>query len=528
MSKRGHFFLAGTAMLFSMMFFAAEGMGAASVEESAAKRIQLRHPSPQEMDGALFDHGSHYASVKKNGGSCETCHSGLAAADKGAKISLTIIPESKSKEKMKDAWHAFCMDCHAKNAGTPSPASCHSCHDSKAPEAGMLPVRFDRSLHARHVDSRYIEKVMPEEGSRAMLGELQNCGACHSSTLEGGKTAYVRGTEDASTFFGTVSRDPKALSSSAHAKCVTCHISVMKNGGANAAALGLPVECASCHSSKGQAMFPSVSNAPRLYRGQPDVVEMGVKESANKDLDKAKAVKSVPFNHKAHEASVSCMECHGPAIAKADRDGKGGAVFSSAHDPQNPLSCIGCHAMKAKADRNCAGCHADMRAGNENSCAVCHRGNGNPGTGGIVSAASGKVVHQPVPANKIPETVTIGSLSKEYEPVVFQHRKVYEVMLRGVGGNALSDAFHAQSMCLSCHHHIPGENIANPPNCSACHDKAISPAKASKAPYLKTAYHQLCIGCHASMNVKPDALDCSGCHTPVQKTSSTQNKRKVR
>jgi predicted CXXCH cytochrome family protein len=124
--------------------------------------------------------------------------------------------------------------------------------------------------------------------------------------------------------------------------------------------------------------------------------------------------------------------------------------------------------------------------------------------------------------------VTIGSLSSEFEAVAFPHRKVYEIMLRGVNGNALSDAFHAQSMCMACHHHTPGENIANPPKCSTCHDRSISPVKAAKAPYLKTAYHQLCLGCHAAMDVKPAALDCAGCHAPVKNAADAKAKREVR
>ena len=520
MSVKGHFFLAGAAMLSCMLVFPADGSGAVSAEESGRMRIQLQHPSPLEMDGAVFDHGAHLASVKKAGGNCEACHVSLGKERKAGQPLLRIVPANASKEKMKDAWHAFCLDCHAKNAGTPSAATCHSCHDAGSQDSLQAPVRFSPSLHARHVESRHIAAVQPAKGS-AMLGELKNCGACHVSKAEDGSMGYVRGTEDASTFFGTESRDPAALSALAHEKCVACHLTTKKEGGANAAALDLPVECASCHSSKGQAMFPVTANAPRLYRGQPDVVDMGVKEaSPEKDLDPSKAVKAVPFDHKGHEAALSCMECHGPAIAKKDRDGKGGAVFASAHDPLDPASCIGCHAAKANADRGCAGCHAGMPAGGQDSCAVCHRGTSK--------SAAGKVVHAPVPASSIPEKVTIGSLSSEFEPVDFQHRKIYEIMLRGVNGNALSDAFHAQSMCMACHHHTPGENIANPPKCSTCHDRSISPAKASKAPYLKTAYHQLCIGCHASMDVKPAALDCAGCHAPVKKAADAKAKREVR
>ncbi len=520
MSVKRHFFLAGAAMLSCMLIFPADGAGAVSAEESARMRIIIKHPSPLEMDGAVFDHGAHLASVKKSGGGCVTCHAGLSKKPEPGQPVFRIVAAASSKEKMKDSWHAFCMDCHAKNTGTPQPAACHSCHDAGVQAAMQAPVRFDPSLHARHVGSRYIAAVQPAKGS-AMLGELKNCGACHVSRLEDGSMAYVRGTEDASTFFGTDSRDPAVLSSIAHEKCVACHISVKKEGGANAAALDLPMDCASCHSSKGQSMFPVVANAPRLYRGQPDVIDMGVKESSpEKDLDPAKAVKSVPFDHKGHEAALSCMECHGPSIAKKDRDGKGGTVFASAHDPLDPASCVGCHDARAKADRGCAGCHAGMPAGGQDSCAVCHRGKAD--------AMAGKVVHAPVPASSIPEKVTIGALSSEFEPVAFPHRKVYEVMLRGVNGNALSDAFHAQSMCMACHHHTPGENIANPPKCSACHDKSISPAQISKAPYLKTAYHQLCIGCHVAMDVKPAALDCAGCHAPVKTAADAKAKREVR
>ena len=48
-----------------------------------------------------------------------------------------------------------------------------------------------------------------------------------------------------------------------------------------------------------------------------------------------------------------------------------------------------------------------------------------------------------IATNDIPETVKIGSLSKDYEPSVLPHRKIVLAMLEGMKDSKLAGAFHA-------------------------------------------------------------------------------------
>ena len=125
---------------------------------------------------------------------------------------------------------------------------------------------------------------------------------------------------------------------------------------------------------------------------------------------------------------------------------------------------------------------------------------------------------KPLPAADIPETVTIGVLSNDFEPCVFPHRKIYEALVKGAGESGLAAAFHTSptSMCAACHHNSPVEGLKTPPKCASCHGiQADKMAADANKPSLKAAYHQQCMACHDRMKVaKPAATDCAGCHTP--------------
>lgn len=49
---------------------------------------------------------------------------------------------------------------------------------------------------------------------------------------------------------------------------------------------------------------------------------------------------------------------------------------------------------------------------------------------------------KPFPAVEVPETVTIGALSNDFEPSVFPHRKIYEALVKGAADSGLASAFH--------------------------------------------------------------------------------------
>ncbi len=512
MNNRASFLFAAvlTAGLVGLSSSGRASLPNVSAEDAGIMRIRIAVDARHEMADALFDHGAHLANIKKDGGDCAKCHAMPDGTAGGA--FPAIVKESADIDGTKDAWHAFCFDCHAQSPEAPGKASCRSCHDAEAPVLSQLKVKFDRALHARHVASERIEKVMPQGGAAA--DDVKNCGACHS-VMKDGAAAYEPNTEDASTFFGTAVPDPMALADAAHQKCVACHIETMK--GEAGAKLDLPVECASCHSTEGQAAFPKdAAAAPRLYRGQSNTVQLAKKplrDVRGYVLDPAKAIKPVNFNHLSHEKVAECSDCHGMTIRTLEQvaaDGGRTDTFAAAHDHLDASSCVGCHAATAKADPGCGGCHRDLEPVGESACAVCH---------GETSAAASegtKTAFTQIAPEDVPETVVIGSLSKDFEPVRLPHRKIYASLLNATQDKALAGAFHTQSICLSCHHNTMGAGIGNPPTCSTCHGSEAVSVKAGDAPTLKAAYHQMCLDCHKAMAVKPEAADCAGCHVAVQ------------
>ena len=72
--------------------------------------------------------------------------------------------------------------------------------------------------------------------------------------------------------------------------------------------------------------------------------------------------------------------------------------------------------------------------------------------------------------------------------------------------------------CKECHHTWSGSDYIQNCTTSGCHDLTKSPKKSktggpgneSEIKYYKTAYHQLCIGCHKAIKMKNEQLEMSG------------------
>jgi hypothetical protein len=71
--------------------------------------------------------------------------------------------------------------------------------------------------------------------------------------------------------------------------------------------------------------------------------------------------------------------------------------------------------------------------------------------------------------------------------------------------------------CRTCHHKWEGDEVIPSCTTSGCHDVAVSPTiskKSNAAPdqailYYKTAFHQMCIGCHKEMRIINKELEMS-------------------
>lgn len=540
MNKRRNTFTCSAAVVAGLIGIMSFCNAAHAVEVSAGDagvmRIVMQHPGKAEMPAALFNHEAHVAKVLKESDNCAVCHTALGKDVKGMKP-FSVVKASKNKDRLMNAWHKTCFECHDKYSKAPDAASCRSCHVADAKEEKRVPMNFGTALHASHVNSKHIAVVAPFE---VLSANVKNCGACHVSYDADGKAYYAQNTEDASSFFQSTSTDTRELASIAHNTCVTCHLDTMANGSPNAKALKLPVNCVDCHSAEAQAKIPAADGF-RLFRGQPDTIVLGEKPDtvrANQSSDPEAAIKPVAFDHKLHEATADCGVCHGMKIEQ-DKSGKlatlagnGITAYAAAHDVASASSCVGCHTRVVAEDKNCAGCHADLKFAVKDSCSVCH--SGAPAKTEKVEPAAfpvfpdGRKVTAPIDPNSVPEKVTIGVLSNEYQPAVLPHRQIYKAMLDGMKNNKLAAAFHQDSVCKACHHNIPNDNIANPPSCASCHDKEVTAVSVGQIPNLKAAYHQMCISCHNNMSVKPDYADCAGCHEPVAAKDINKNKREVR
>ncbi len=480
-------------------------------------RIAAKHVGNTEMPAALFDHETHVARVREEGGDCVACHTSLGKeGDAGAfPFSIVLSSGGESKDAVRDAWHEACASCHGKHSAAPAAAACHSCHNAEALAEDRLPVVFNRSLHDVHITSKHISPVAPQRTDADVSDTpVQNCGACHSVFVSDdtgkGKAVYVRGTEDAASFYKTDSSDAMELASIAHNTCVACHVETMaaKDG----ETLALPVACVDCHSLEGQAKFPVVENPTRLLRGQPNSVLLAeqLADTANSlSSDPKAALKPVSFDHAIHEDVASCSQCHGMKIEKSEY-GKVPVVCENPHDLTSSVSCVGCHAQKAAEERNCAGCHSALTFTTKDSCIVCHRGEVKKDGPAFLNFFVAEP--KPIDPADVPEKVTIGSLANEYQPVELPHRKIYTTMLEGMKDSSLPAAFHVNSACNACHHNIPNANIINPPSCASCHEKDVRSVTMEQRPPLKQAYHQMCMGCHSAMDVKPASSECAGCH----------------
>ena len=542
--------------LGGLLTFLFESPSIAAVERPDVIRIDaVGQHKALEMPPAVFEHDKHMQKLAKKGQDCTVCHTGSG----NARGSFMGSADVTDPEQLKALFHNGCITCHNEMGDGPRDGECRTCHDASGSITSKTrPVTFDRSMHAVHVASKNI---------RGPLGSDQNCGACHHVYDEKlGKLVWIPGTEDNCAACHTKKAEGKkpALQTAVHTKCVWCHTDVaneqraaltpqkaavrtkptaaQKEAIESAIASG-PVSCAECHTEAGQSQFKKVENAPRLFRGQPDAIVMSPRNADGKRvLDSG--TKPVVFNHKQHEASAdSCRVCHHVKIASCSEchtqqgtpEGKLITLEQAMHTVKASQSCIGCHQQKIQSNPKCAGCHGSIPVMTEQSCTVCHASvpaldaahlADAPAAGDRLEEQLGAVAKQhlaekaaaikPLSPSEMPETVTIGSLSNEFGPSVFPHRKIYEALLSGTADSNLASAFHTTptTLCAACHHNSPQSGLMTPPACASCHAaQADKKAVEANKPSLKAAYHQQCMACHDRMGVtKPANTDCTGCH----------------
>ena len=133
-------------------------------------------------------------------------------------------------------------------------------------------------------------------------------------------------------------------------------------------------------------------------------------------------------------------------------------------------------------------------------------------------------------AENLPKVLLIGSLSKVYEPVRFNH----EEHVSNAGGCA--DCHHQHrtmqiQACSECHRIDPAvfkKNVLTDKllPCRDCHSASERPG-ASGQPALKIAFHQACLKCHwGEVGSGRKSLDsCTEvCHVPKVREKQKEKK----
>lgn len=536
---------------------------------------QMARHGKLEMPPAVFLHDRHTKALADIQKDCGSCHQPVKAGDPSAGYSFNSFMGSDTvkAENLKDFYHKSCIGCHSSLKGKTGPqeTECRGCHNPRPDfTSEWQDIGLDKVLHYRHISSAQITFAGDKEkncgachhvydkASEKLIwgkGQEDSCRACHllpDALAAKRKAADVAAPGSADSLADTngLLKNRPTLDVAAHQSCVNCHLRV--------AALNTPeihtgpATCAGCHSPAAQAKLaaeginnPVIADSiPRLERGQPDAVLMMTAPEKIKEL--ISSMRPVSFNHKLHEgAAQDCRTCHHQGISTCSSchslEGKveGGFVTqnSAMHAASSRRSCVGCHAVEMQKP-SCGGCHTvPKQQASQNSCAVCHTvpvgvSEADAENASLlkldaesrlalakatVSAREKAPVPGVAPAD-IPEKVTIGILSKDYEPAELPHRKIVETLTAKLKDSRLAAVFHTEetTLCQGCHHNSPPS--ITPPRCVSCHGVTVTAATGagSRLP-LAAAYHKQCMTCHASMAQKPLQDDCAGCHKPKGK-----------
>ena len=501
-----------------------------------------------------FYHDKHTIALKKEG--CGACHP--QGESDNFIFRYPKLIDDRTEQGLMNAYHESCVGCHREisKAGRKSGfVTCGECHVSKgtSKEYEYVPIGPDYYLHLEdtyhtncllchkegeeHVEGdavsldwkdfylkrREEEKATWPKGGfdhylhdkheKVLQGRCRDCH--HTYNEEKGKLVYEEGTESSCRDCHGNKDEGKVLSfrNAAHMSCIDCHMQLEK-----VSEKGGPLECGECHVEGKTRSRKEMTDIPRPDRGQPERVIISIENAR---------MKSVPFDHKSHEAQTpSCRTCHHEELTACKEchtemgSIKGGGInlARAYHEVSSERSCVGCHESEKKASF-CAGCHQSMEGGlTKSSCLTCH-------TGPSVKRDFPKVNYDPddlLPEN-LPEEMSLNVLEKDYMPAKFPHRAIIKKLNDISNNNELADFFHKDqsTVCSGCHHYSPMEQKKQVPRCSTCHSIKKEP-RTTSIPSLLGAYHRQCLGCHKDMGIEP--VGCAGCHAEKKVTKAEAGK----
>jgi len=511
-----------------------------------------------------FNHDRHTEALKRTKSQdCAACHL-LQQADRRLampEVRIFKFPKAALDESDQTAvmygYHEQCVGCHRKMSqkgkkSGPDIGLCGKCHvrEPKVSTASWAwsPI-FNYSRHAKHLQA--VEKLDPRANWNVakdvrVVGETtgKRCELCHHTfDTQLNRLVYKKDSENSCVACHKKKdeKNARSMKQVAHAACIGCHMKAADGVRDQLAKQGRtelteqdkkkfgPLECRGCHGEHKDLKPDDIAKIPRLVRGQKDVIDLSLPvpedsgaapgQLVSTGVTAPSRMKAVPFNHKAHESRAQfCNTCHHHSLEKCGNchtpagDPKKGAGVSyerAFHRAEARQACTGCHAT-AKQDSKCAGCHQrPSKQMASSSCAGCHRG-----------PSGGKALEPPILASfqdkdKVPATVRIKALQKDYKAVDLPHMKIVNKLVSMSNGSSLARWFHSgkeQAFCEGCHHKTELlQSASRVPKCSTCHNRAFDPNDLGR-PGLTGAYHRQCTGCHETMKQKPAALECVKCH----------------
>lgn len=538
--------LACTTLALAAQVTPSAEMGGAEELPSEAGVIILDAAAPSASEGGgdfpavTFDHDAHSAALMELGKDCSSCHEPYSEDGSGRlDYSFKNTAEKKDGKRgpdypaLKTIYHDGCISCHddMRSDGLdsgPIEPECRGCHAASAlSEAAGLAPRTDGGLTP---SLHYLHYTSPD-----VIGEgadpYDMCGSCHhngqelsSTMLEYDSCRSCHGTED------VFKRGP-AYSEMAHYRCISCHLETAVKVEAGRAESTGPLLCAGCHDAGVRMEYPQFGKLPRLKAGQPYAVIMsegpGAEPGTQSGIQTAAGgMDPVVFDHALHErANPGCISCHTENLGSYEAGSDGLPRELAVHDLADPASCVGCHESIKTTQPECAGCHTPRTALSRTDCALCHQplAASLPDSDEARSDLAKRMVnarrtaHAALDLSEVPETVIIGRLANEYNPVEFPHGQIIRALSEGLDESAPAFSYlhnNNSTLCQSCHHNSPA-SLA-PPGCASCHvtERPFGTLAADGRPELKVAYHQQCMSCHQRMDIQyPADTDCIACHT---------------
>ena len=511
------FFLIGSPAVFGVKIIPKERL------ETRADIIRIdsmRVFGKLERPPVTFLHQKHTEALEKKNKDCSACH--LSEKDKlveKQRMSTKYMRlKDTTRQEVMDTFHANCIDCHKETKAAKEksgPIECGNCHQDRVTVmSSWKAIGMDKSLHYRH------SKVMDDK-----------CEKCHHEYNESTqKLFYAKGQESTCRYCHQKTTEDNRISLrlAAHSACIDCHRQILaKDESAG------PITCNGCHDSAEQKLIEKVKTVPRMKANQPDFVFIKTGKGDGAKLNPATRMNLVPFNHQAHETyNDTCRVCHHADLNACinchtlygAREGDFVKLEQAMHRLNADQSCMGCHETR-QTDQSCVGCHTSFekkRQQGTSACVNCHMvpksriSTEAQGTDVKREAAGTLAKREATTATysrqDIPETVTINTLMKKYEPVKLPHRKIVQTMVDNINKNKLANYFHHEegTVCQGCHHNSPAAK--EPPKCVSCHGKPFN-AKDPFKPGLMAAYHRQCMECHKAMGIKkPVSTDCTACH----------------